>query len=321
MGLGSGIPINNIGVFGNGWGQLPESNAAFRYDDLAENAMFIQDGNNDGIFNGNDYLLFYGRGPERWSYIQSEDSFAHHKHHYTDKNYYFVTSDAGNGKQLSSVGYNPPSANKVIDQFDDFKFIEEDITNLIGTGRKWYGDLFDFKQDYNYSFNFPNLVDSVPVDVYTVAVARSLVAGTRMDVNSGNTKISVIPFGAVSSGSGDDYVRQSASRDEFLANSSNITLTCIYNNSANPSAIAWLDYIEVRARRELKMTGSSMFFRSVENMDPGNVNEYQIEGLNANDRIWDVTEHINPQTVSFFIKRECGKFQGTRRFTSRICGG
>ena len=33
----------------------------------------------------------------------------------------------------------------VVNKFDDFQFIESDKYNLVGSGRRWFGDLFDFK--------------------------------------------------------------------------------------------------------------------------------------------------------------------------------
>ena len=44
------IDPRNIKIFGNGAGMLPEKNNAFRYDDLEENAIFVQ-GESDGKFN------------------------------------------------------------------------------------------------------------------------------------------------------------------------------------------------------------------------------------------------------------------------------
>ena len=52
------IASGSIRLFGNGGAMLPENNAANRSDDLQENAIQVVDGG-DGIFNGNDYFLFF----------------------------------------------------------------------------------------------------------------------------------------------------------------------------------------------------------------------------------------------------------------------
>ena len=68
MGIDPGsINPANIRIYGNGGGMLPEINDAFRHDDLQENAILVA-GEEDGQFNQNDYILFYGESPTTWEY-------------------------------------------------------------------------------------------------------------------------------------------------------------------------------------------------------------------------------------------------------------
>ena len=56
----------NIKIYGNGGQLLPMLNNAFRYDGLQENAIVVS-GEDDGTFDANDYILFYGKGPHQWN--------------------------------------------------------------------------------------------------------------------------------------------------------------------------------------------------------------------------------------------------------------
>jgi hypothetical protein len=56
----SGLDPNTINIYGNGGALLPEKNFVFKADDLVKNAIHIQ-GESDGVFNANDYILFYGK--------------------------------------------------------------------------------------------------------------------------------------------------------------------------------------------------------------------------------------------------------------------
>ena len=60
----SGINPKNIQIYGNGGAMLPFINSDFRYDDLQQNAIFVS-GEDDGSFDNNDYILFYGHGPNK----------------------------------------------------------------------------------------------------------------------------------------------------------------------------------------------------------------------------------------------------------------
>jgi hypothetical protein len=68
---------------------------------LIENAVqFI--GEDDGVFNNEDYLLFYAVGPK--SYNQENNS---HINPYSDKAFYYVQISEGNGLRMNAA-VNPP---------------------------------------------------------------------------------------------------------------------------------------------------------------------------------------------------------------------
>src|SRR5690606_17060115 len=58
-----GLNPNHINVYGNATGMLPEANNIFRPDDLVKNAIQIV-GDEDNSFDANDYIIFYGVGPD-----------------------------------------------------------------------------------------------------------------------------------------------------------------------------------------------------------------------------------------------------------------
>ena len=60
----SNLNPQKIHIYGNGGNLLPVLNADFRHEDLQENAIYIA-GERDGVFNDNDYILFYGQGPHK----------------------------------------------------------------------------------------------------------------------------------------------------------------------------------------------------------------------------------------------------------------
>ncbi len=66
----------NIKIYGNGGGMLPQSNREERTQDLIENSIFVS-GQNDGIFNDNDYILFYGQDADEHSIL--EDGTIHYQ--------------------------------------------------------------------------------------------------------------------------------------------------------------------------------------------------------------------------------------------------
>src|ERR1035437_1345300 len=73
----------NIRLFGNGGSMLPEIMGTSYPDDLTENAIYVE-GQADGHFDPNDYILFYGMGPDTWSFDNQQKLFLHQKNIYSD---------------------------------------------------------------------------------------------------------------------------------------------------------------------------------------------------------------------------------------------
>ena len=103
------VDPRNLGIYGNGGRMLSESTSQPRPDDLVENSIMVS-GEEDGVFDPEDYILFYAEGTLRWNYSPFFQKFEHEVNIYTDKIYYFLTVGSSPGKRISSV--NPPSGNR-----------------------------------------------------------------------------------------------------------------------------------------------------------------------------------------------------------------
>ena len=98
----SELSLTGLQLFGNGGGMLPLQNSIARADDLTENAIEMVDADQSGTFNAGDYFLFYGEGPNRWTYNNSEKKYLHSKNFFSDSTFYFITvSSSGNGKRIT----------------------------------------------------------------------------------------------------------------------------------------------------------------------------------------------------------------------------
>ena len=120
--------------------------------------------------------------------------------------------------------------------------------NLVGTGRKWMGELFDFTTTRVYDFsnrttsststaNRPVPGSSIKVQIK--AVARSSTSNTKLTVQYGSQSETVI-FPAVQAGSASNYVQEKLLTVDFTADQSS-TLTLSYDKVGNNAAAMWLD--------------------------------------------------------------------------------
>ncbi len=111
----------NIRIYGNGGGMIPIANWEKRHEDLNENAILVF-GENDGKLDSTDYILFYAEGPHEWKYDTTDSLFLHAKNHYSDSNYYFITTDLGPGKRIAQQNSASLFPTHTVNTFDDYDF-------------------------------------------------------------------------------------------------------------------------------------------------------------------------------------------------------
>lgn len=283
-----GLKSENIRLFGNGGGMLPELNSTYRPDDLLENAIAVFDGG-DGNFNPGDYFLFYGQSPDRWVFNTETETFNFRKNIYSDYTYYFITIDQGLGKRIETIEQTASSPNQNITTFNDFAAHEEDNVALIKSGRKWYGEIFDLITTQNFTFQFPNVVKDVDHYLRISTVAKSEFSTTFNTTINGSPAVNMIISGTPDNPNG-DYARSVERQERFTLSSDDVTVNLKYNKSSNNS-IGWLDFIELNVLRNLTFTGGQMHFRSIVSAGDGNISRFTLAGGSA--QVWDVTSQAN----------------------------
>ena len=133
----SGIDPRTIKLYGNGGSLLPERMNNPRPGDLQEIAVYFE-GENDGQFNDNDYILFYGRSINNWKYDSTNRTYSHYLNYYTRSNYYWICFNTPNfGKRMQLVQSENNSNAYVPTAFREKMFYEPEQSNLINEGNLW----------------------------------------------------------------------------------------------------------------------------------------------------------------------------------------
>ena len=287
------LQTSALRLYGNGGGMLPSLNSDIRYSDLTENAIKVYDANNNGVFENGDYILFYGMSPNIWNFNENTSLFEYETHLFADEVSYFLTIDDQEiGKRVyeKDLLQNPTTT---ITSYSGFLHHELELENLIQSGSKWFGERFSYDKKQSFLFSLPDLVQSEYVDIKVAVVARSFqISNFKIDVNSSSLTNLSVP--AVSSAYAKEYAKEASSTMQYLANSSNLTLDIEYSSTDN-GAEAWLDYIQINARRKLKLSGNYLNFRDPASL--GNeIVEYKIENGGGLE-VWDVTEPTNAKKL------------------------
>lgn len=300
-----GIDIDNISpnalnIYGNAFGQLPDENFKYRPDDLIKNAIYIE-GDGDGVFNQNDYILFYAKGPDVWQPDVTLTEFIHKKNIYSDTAYYFLNVNTANPqpKRITQINSTPAAATTNVSSFNDYNFIEPDLYNFIKSGREWYGDLYDFITKQTYTFGFPNIEASSPVRIRAEFAARTPGSSNSnfniKHLQSGINSTVTIP--GVGNGAYAPAAIAGGTNFQFTTGNPEINLEVNFNKG-NSSAQGWLNYIRVNARRQLIFNTGVNEFRDLNSVGTGNVSEFIITSANPNFEIWEITSATDVQKIN-----------------------
>ena len=140
----SDLLISSIKLYGNGGGMLPRLNSDFRHLDLVENAIKVEDANNNGFFDNEDYILFYGMSPSVWRFNENNNFFEYDLHLFSDEVAYFLKIDSqSDGKRVMDKNISD-DATKTITSYSVFANHELELENLIQSGREWFGERFSY---------------------------------------------------------------------------------------------------------------------------------------------------------------------------------
>ena len=265
MGMNTSFNPMNFRVYGNGGAMLPERNNIFYPDDLAENAIYFQ-GEQDGNFDDQDFVLFYAKGPASWSYDNAKGIFKHSKNLYSDTAWYFINSDLGPGKRISSQAQSSATATHTVDVFDDYGFVENDQENFMKTGRRWFGNRMEATNSFSFNFNFPNATAGPHKLTSNLLARNTSITNFNVSVNGQSFSQTVNALSGV--GYLDTYAKENESTFIVNGNLSNANITIDRQTSGS---IGWIDYLILNVKRNLAFTGSQVQFRSQEVTGIGNI--------------------------------------------------
>ncbi len=288
-----GLNPANVRIFGYGGGVLQQDFSISKPDDLPELAVWIEKGT-DGIFNAGDYVLFYAQGITQWSYNKTKSMFTHTGNSYSEFGYYFVTSSEGTGKHIQEKPIIIPSNPTIhpVTEFVDYQVHERDLISLANAGKEFYGGTFNDGTNHKYIFNFPNPVlaeNSVMVNLNVAALSPST-SSFILNLNGTQHKtLNVAPQNYF-----DNYekAKQSAAIFTFTPQNNAWEFNMTYSKPA-PTSVAYLNYLEVNARRHLIMTGSAMQFQNIDYLGMNTYNQYILSNNQPNVQIWDITDQLN----------------------------
>ncbi len=296
------IDPRNIKIYGNGGKMLPLTNNIFYPDDLTENAIEVF-GENDGVFNDNDSVVFYADGTDNWN--DESNTFINL---FENKAFYYVNVAGGLGKRLQTTTQPDANASVIINDFNDVVFSEQDDVNLGKLGRLWVGDNFKNNNSQTFNFSIPNVVTTSPVNLEIFAASKSSnVVNFQIFANDAN-------IGSLNVGP-DNNLLATNSFFRNLTPAANIAIKMVFDDRGVPSSSGYLDKIIIKSNRFLTGYGKQFRFENIiSKSNNGAIGQYQLTNAANINNVWNITDinnvtKIENNTSNFSFKATLGTLQ------------
>ena len=282
-------------LYGYGGGMLPQPLDTFYHQQLPENAIWVV-GSDDGRFDNEDYIIFYGQSAHRLRYQPTANGYTldYEKNLYADTAYYFLTLGQATGKRVATVA-SAPEAAFAVNHYDDYAVYENDLVNIrkpeSGSGREWYGETFSEGQSRSFPLGLSGQVGTKEVSV-TISVLGTSTAASSFAVNLNGKalgELDVEPVVDTKYAAKGSEAQTVFTTDAGSLSGDDLTVGLQYQGGRT----AYLNRVWVEADRKLAYHQKALSFRSIASTQHTQ-STFAIASSSDPLMVWDVTDPLVP---------------------------
>ena len=258
-------------------------------DNFVEIPLFI-DGEDDGVFNSEDKIIFYGRGPSGFDFSQS--NLLWNQNLYFNKNSFMLLVPYDNQNRGKRISQAPqPESGVLIDYGMVLNHIELDLTNLSSSGLEWLDSpissgtakpiIMDMKNPkFGTSFSLSARFKGHSLDNSSIATHQIKILHESL---SGNQ------IGQLENWSGNTFRTIFANTQNFeLIDGVNIFY--LLNSASDQNSLPYLDYFQIEYAKKLNFEENFTFTSPIEDQNT----RFDFGSQNPNYIfLWDITDPVN----------------------------
>ncbi|HRG80746.1 MAG TPA: hypothetical protein PL167_14090, partial [Cyclobacteriaceae bacterium] len=300
------IDPRNIKIYTSQNGMLPQANNQPRKSDLTEIAIEVS-GESDGRFNTNDFILFFGQGPDKYQYNIQKKIFEYQNNLFTDKNFYFLTVGSDAGKRLTQ-SENLSGTFPLIQQYDDLAFYETDKYNILKSGRHWFGEQFDAITEATIRFDISGVIENSDIKLVSHVMAQSI-TNSSFQVSINNNPVLTQPIVAIPN---TNYgIKGRIQADTITLNATSVAapgrssqeVKYQFTKGSPGLSVGYLDFFLLTLNRKIALYGDQTIISSSSSLvNPAST--FEVASVAANTRVWDVTDPDNVKEQAFSISSD-----------------
>lgn len=295
----SEIDPRNLAIYGNPGGMLPQALSEDRTQGLIENRIRVE-GENDGVFNENDFLLFYVDEIDEVIFKAEEDEFEVKKNIYSDTIYYFLTHKNDPGLRIEEVA-DLGTDHLMVESHRSIISHELDLYNILSSGREWLGERLRGGGSLNFSLEMEDVKVNTELKLHLSAMAQANVGTSLITAINGNN-LGELNFESIPNS---QYAIKGNQQEEVFKINSNslesqkLDLEFTFDPNGQNSATLYLNRFLIDFQSSSQFAQQQKFLRYTpsERM----ISTHIIQTENNNVEIWNISDPTRPsfQTYSF----------------------
>lgn len=299
----NGTPCNHIALYGAPGGMLSSNNMDEHIDDMVPTAIEVVDANKNGVFEADDYILFYGEGANIWRYVSNDQRFEYAVHAYANNNYYYLTvsEEMAETASLRIQSTNLEANQPDLTSHTAVALYHPDNINTHGSGQIWVADKFSVGlTQHTYNLSLPGIKSGDEI-LARYAFASISTTSTKFEMRLGSSSHQHVLY------NGTLYQTYRVSFTVQNNNTANITCTFTPYES---NAAGYMDYIELNGNVAISYTGGQTFIRNKQRLGVGHSSRFRVQGDGNNVSVWDVTNPSQPSKTAPQVENNKFSFVG-----------
>jgi len=275
------------------------SRTQFTNQDIPENLVEISikvEGEEDGSFDPDDKIIFYGRGPSGFNISGSEIDWHQNVYFISNSCWLLIpndTSERGNRIELSE----PPSSISITLDYGILSYrFESDLINLEASGTQWVGSPILAGGSQTILTNLSNPKPGVEATITTRLLGYSLSDSepARHIISLFHNSISGDQIGTTVNWLGSTSRTLHDESPSLTLNDGSNTFF-IRNTSTDGNSSPYLDYFELHYGGILQFSDSYEFTSPISNQDI----RFFISGTQStHEMVWDISDISNPTQIA-----------------------
>lgn len=297
------IDPHKVKIYGMPGGHIPQANAINYPSDPIEIPVQVE-ANDNASFEVEETLFFYSDAVKNIDYDFENETYIYSNNLYADSLYFFIdffASDVNLQLAASSVNTSMAGATS-INWYEEVAYHEVDDTNILRSGRHWFGESFISTKSRDFTFNINGNLASNKLLYLNSSYMAQTYNSASLQVALNNLSLANLSLPTVSDFNEAPYdlkghiVTNQAEVSTSLLLGNTLEVKITHSVGGAGKSEGYLDYLFLTVPVQLSYNNKQIIIRNREVQQAGSYN-FSIGNI-TDQSVWDVSDPVSYKLIT-----------------------